>query len=345
MLLLAATLSLVIAADAVSFAPPDEPKPLAEQMRGAVDRSLPFLAKGGAKWREGTAGGGQNSRICVTCHQIPFTIWTHNEAQARGIAIDKVKHDDLTAWTLQWCASDKSPKSNTHTGGFLGTMQQLIMGRAASPLDKPTIETFTLFETVIGARQDADGFWKEGNQIVRDGAQREANEVDTMWMILGLDSLAELGEALPAATLASAAANRKRALSWLDEGAEPRKRTDWLVLRALIDRRDGDENKSHERLTDVLKRQNTDGGWPLVAGEASHAMVTGQVLYALSIAGPQLDADAIRRADQYLVDTQQADGSWNATSRREASKINIVTIHWATGWATIGLIRTLPTER
>jgi hypothetical protein len=137
----------------------------------------------------------------------------------------------------------------------------------------------------------------------------------------GLPFLAE-GE-----SLASAAANRKCALVWLNAGTESGKRTDWLLLRALIDRAQKDEKKSHERLTEVVKRQNTDGGWPVVAGEASHPLVTGQVLYALSIAGPQLDAAAIRRADQYLIDTQQADGSWNAGSRRETSKINVVTIH------------------
>ena len=68
-----------------------------------------------------------------------------------------------------------------------------------------------------------------------------------------------------------------------------------------------------------------------------------QSLYALSVANRTGDP-AVPRAWKYLLDTQQTDGSWKAGSRRDAAHVNVVTIHWGTGWATIGLIRTLPIE-
>ena len=328
---------------ACALASADEPSNVQSprQIREAVERSLPFLAEGGQAWREGRAGGGQNSRICVTCHQIPFTIWSHNEARARGFKIDQKKLDDLTAWTLDWCAEQKHPKTQTHTGGFLSTMQQLIMARDASPPDQKTRETFELFGKVIGTMQKPEGWWKEGNQIRGKGTEREANEVDTMWVILGLTSLEQLGDALPKAALEASAKNRERALAWLKEG-KPGTRTDWLALRSLLERESGDAKQADHWLKQMLGQQNGDGGWPMLKGEASHPLVTGQSLYALSIAGRTVDDPAVRRAAKYLLDTQQPNGSWKASSRNDPANTNVVTIHWGTGWATIGLIRTLP---
>ena len=317
-----------------------EKEPTPEQVRAAVDRGLPFLMAGGEAWREGKAGGGQNGRICATCHQIPFTIWSHNEAKAKGIKFDDKKLDDLTAWTLDWCAEQKHPKTQSHTGGFLSTMQQLIMGRSAAAPDKKALETYELFGKVIGTMQKPEGSWKEGNQIKGKGSEREADEVDTMWIILGLASLEKLGD-LNKETAKASAKDRERGIAFLKE-SKPGTRTDWLALRLLVEREYGDTKQAEDWQKQLLARQNADGGWPLAKGDASHPLVTGQALYALSIAGLTGDSPAVRKAQKYLVETQQKDGSWKAISRNDPEKTNVVTIHWGTGWATIGLIRTLP---
>jgi hypothetical protein len=184
-----------------------------EAVRRAVERSLPFLLEGGEAWREGRAGGGQNKRVCVTCHQIPFTIWSHNEAHRKGIKFDQKRLDDLTTWSLDWCAAQKHPKTQTHTGGFLSTMQQMVMGRSSEEPEGKTLETYELFGKVIGSMQKEEGWWKEGNQIRGKATEREANEVDTMWVVLGLQSLEQLK--LPGPALAAAARDRQRALAWL----------------------------------------------------------------------------------------------------------------------------------
>jgi len=122
--------------------------------------------------------------------------------------------------------------------------------------------------------QQPDGWWKEGNQIRGKGTEREANEVDTMWTILGMASLEQLGDALPKQTLQASAKDRQRALNWLKEG-KPGTRTDWLALRMLVDRDYGDAKQVQEWLKQLLGQQNLDGGWPLVKGGASHPLVTG----------------------------------------------------------------------
>src|SRR5262249_53672169 len=152
--------------------------------------------------------------------------------------------------------------------------------------------------------------------------------------------------AVDAKALASAKQNREKALAFLKD-AKPATRSDWLALKMLVDRRHGDKTKADGWQKALRERQNADGGWPFVKGGDSHPLVTGEVLYALSVAGVKGDDPAVRRACGFLVRTQRPNGSWESTSRAAlgntgARKVNAINVHWGTGWATIGLLRTLP---
>ncbi len=333
------TLALLLVGDVPAVAEGDAP-PTVQEVRAAVDRSLPFLLEGGEAWRDGKAGGGQNGRICSSCHQLPFTIWSHNEAKARGFKIEQQRLDDVTNWTLDWCSTQKHPKTQTHTGGFLSTMQQLLMGRSATPPDQTALDTYALFGKVIGTMQKPEGWWREGNQIRSKAPEREADEVDTLWIILGLTSLEKL-ESIPQETREAAAKTRELGLNWLKE-SKPGTRSDWLALRMLVEREYGEAPQAQAWQQQLLAQQNPDGGWPLLKGEPSHPLVTGQSLYALNIVGQSLDTPAIHRAQKYLLTTQEKDGSWKAPSRNRPDASNVVTIYWGTAWATIGLVRSLP---
>ena len=77
---------------------------------------------------------------------------------------------------------------------------------------------------------------------------------------------------------------------------------------------------------ELLRRQNSDGGWAFTKGGKSHPLVTGECLYALSVMGLKGDEVEVLRAWDYLVTTQDRDGSseerepaaW-ATARRTRS--------------------------
>src|ERR1043166_678849 len=218
-------------------------------------------------------------------------------------------------------------------------MQQMIMGRSSEAPDAKALGTYELFGKGIGSRQKDEGWWREGNQIRGKASEREPDEVDTMWVVLGLHSLERLK--LPAPALAASAKDRQRGLDWLKSG-KPGTRTDWLALRMLVEREFGDAEQVPAWKKQLLAQQNDDGGWPLLKGEVSHPLVTGQALWALILAGMPGNDPVIDRARTYLVSTQDENGSWKATSRNNPAHTNIVTIHWGTGWATIGLLRTLP---
>src|SRR6187551_3790457 len=72
----------------------DEPivlPPSDAAVREAVTRSLPFLEKGGVEW--------MNDRGCMSCHHVPFLLWSHRAAQAHGLTVDANKLAEWDEWS------------------------------------------------------------------------------------------------------------------------------------------------------------------------------------------------------------------------------------------------------
>src|SRR5947207_4639217 len=80
----------------VSAAPPG---PASQNVRGAVERSLPYLEKVSTAWMQ--------ERECNSCHNATFLVWTHNEAAARGFGMDRTKLAQWTKWSLADALSDR----------------------------------------------------------------------------------------------------------------------------------------------------------------------------------------------------------------------------------------------
>jgi hypothetical protein len=317
----------------IPTAPAADPAP--KDVRAAVEKSLPFLEKSSAAWRA--------DRKCVTCHQVPFTIWALNDAKARGLAVDAARLDDLTGWAFDFCTT--AEHEGQKTGGFHLTMVDIVLSQTAAAPRDDAGKAYARFETLFAKRQKPDGSWREGNQVKLAGAEREADEVDTMWTLLALRALDRLGDKLPPDTRKGLAAERDKALGFLRD-ARPGKRIDWLALRMMVAQEYETPAKAAELLKELRGQQGADGGWGYVRAGASYPHTTGEVLYALSRTGVPADDPVVRRAAKYLLDTQQPDGSWKALSRQAFStkpdKMTPISVHWGTAWATIGLLSTLP---
>jgi hypothetical protein len=75
------------------------PAATAADMRAAVQRSLPYIEKVGVAW--------MNERKCNSCHAVTFMVWSHNEAAAHGLDVDRVKLAQWTNWSLADSLSDR----------------------------------------------------------------------------------------------------------------------------------------------------------------------------------------------------------------------------------------------
>jgi hypothetical protein len=73
-----------------------------DAIRASVTRGLPFLEEAGVAW--------MNERGCLSCHHIPFLLWTHHSAHARGLTVHL---DKLSEWE-RWARKD----SLSHRNGY-----------------------------------------------------------------------------------------------------------------------------------------------------------------------------------------------------------------------------------
>ncbi len=92
----------------VLAAPPAAPEPstdaqaklaaTSDEVRAAVQRSLPYIEKIGVEWI--------NSRKCNSCHTVTFLVWSHNAAAAHGLDVDRKKLAEWTRWSLDDSLAD-----------------------------------------------------------------------------------------------------------------------------------------------------------------------------------------------------------------------------------------------
>lgn len=71
---------------------PAPPEATPQNIRASVQRSLPYIEKVGTDW--------MRERKCNSCHNVTFMIWSHNEAAAHGLVVDRKKLADWTKWSL-----------------------------------------------------------------------------------------------------------------------------------------------------------------------------------------------------------------------------------------------------
>ncbi len=297
--------------------------PAPAQSRPAIEKSLAFLEKEGADWII--------DRKCVSCHHVPFMLWTLNEAKERGFTVDAKKIEERTRWALE-------AKNFTPGGTGANPVAWLLLGKSASGEKE---EAWTKAVDHVLKHQKPNASWDPPGQFnAQKRPAKERVEVATSWVMLSLAYGKDEERTAQA---------RDRALELL-KTAQIGASTESLVLRVLIEHRFGDAGAAEARLAELLAQQNEDGGWNwLRDGKSSDAFGTGLVLYALGSVGVDSDSPAVRRARAYLLQTQREDGAWlvksigisNGNPAKIEERDGIYT-YWGTAWATLGLVRTMP---
>src|SRR6185369_6735547 len=89
--IIAALLAVLVSTTALRA---EEPAEKTAAVRQAVTRALPYIEREGVAWIE--------SKKCVSCHQVPFMVWSLNAAHRRGFEIDHTKLTNWNAWATDY---------------------------------------------------------------------------------------------------------------------------------------------------------------------------------------------------------------------------------------------------
>ena len=319
---------------ASSLASADEPvQPPGQKETGeqeAIRKGLAFVQTKGLDWL--------HVRKCASCHHVAQMVWVQRDAQARGFAIDEKGLAEATEFLLAADnragivpqAGEKEREGNPYS--LLAAYTVLAFREGGKEADPAAGEVTKVATSHLLSKQEADGSWKrfEGRSPVMP-----MQESATLLAELSLGPEPEEGE--------ETAPKRKLVRQWLAANSKGETALE-LSGRILV---------GHQRAASteqLLKLQNADGGWSQTKEMASDAYATGNAMYALlSRGGIDKDAPAILKARDFLLKTQQPDGSWKMTSRPPnngngttgAGNLEPITVA-GSAWGVLGLLQRVP---
>jgi squalene-hopene/tetraprenyl-beta-curcumene cyclase len=306
------------------------PSPKTADVGVTIERGLGFLVKDALAWK--------NKHNCASCHHAALVVWSMQEARQRGHAVAEPVLAELTKWLAE-SGDGKTgvprPPGVPKALNAKAVWFALALGADPKP-DTAVQKGLKLLWGTVKSDQTENGSWSSWPET-RPPIFGNSDESMTALATLAL---------LPAAAMGDdeAKAVRDKAVKWLAEtktDGDPQS----IAMRLVLWNRLGRPAKEWQPLVQLLKeRQNADGGWSQAKDMASDAWATGQALYALAHAGLKPDTPVIKRAHDFLIQAQRADGSWPMTSRPvkaggPGSNSLIPITAAGSSWAVLGLVR------
>jgi hypothetical protein len=321
------------------------PAATVEQIHQSVDRAIGYLQIESADWL--------TTRKCAACHHAPMPLWALGEAARQGYAIDQKyladttesllgSKDRLLASKIFPNPADPPDPRPQGRGLNMGLPFLAVAAQSFPSLSEGQKHSLKLIAEEIVKKQQPDGSW-EFFATLRRPPINESQTTDAAWIIMALE-----GETGPDAPESQREALSK-AIAWL-EAAKPSELHHDKVMKVLMGARSGRPRETLQTTIDeLLALQRVDGGWSQTVPELkSDAFATGQTLYVLSLAGYTAERPEIKRGIDFLVATQNPDGSWPMISRSTpdgspgSSKLLTPITCAASSWATLGLARLAP---
>jgi squalene-hopene/tetraprenyl-beta-curcumene cyclase len=289
-----------------------------EAQHHAVKRALGYVANAGESWIK--------KRGCVSCHQIPTMVWSHQLAGKIG---DDQISDKVATWT-HWSTQvvnfvKPSEKPDVEVASAMSANIDTMVALLLAVPQRSKQEWREPFVKKLCEEQAADGSWKACGQLP---AQRrpvdETTAVTTLWTTY---ALTKHGADFP----------RQKAIALADR-IDKAVSAEWYAVRLLVAGQD-DEAATQSSRKLLVSHQNEDGGWGWRVGEPSDALGTGYALYALAVDG--VAVQAIASASAYLVQTQEKSGKWivPGTKKSAKGKPTATANDWGTAWAAIALLQ------
>jgi len=307
-----------------------------EELREAVVKALPLLEKGAVGHRE--------QRTCFSCHNQGVPIVAITTARSRGIAVNDEELARQLKFITDFLATNRERfLEGKGTGGQVDTAGYALLALESGGW-KSDDNTSAVAEYLLLFQNDAD-HWKNSSHR----PPSEASELTTNY--LGLRGLASYGTESQQERIA---ARREQVRSWLQK-AEAKETEDHVFRMWSLKLLEEPSETIAAAVDSLRKLQRDNGGWSQLPEMDSDAYATGSVLVALHQAGDVATSDpAYQRGLEFLLKTQQDDGSWQVTSRSKPfqkyfetgfphGKDQFISAA-ASAWATTALALALPHE-
>jgi len=308
--------------------------PTPSAIKAAIQNSIPLIEK--------AAAGSARERKCFTCHNQALAVLALDEAKQRGFTIDEANFQ----LQIEHTAAHLKRGLNNYRAG---------KGQGGGP----DTASYALWTLELAGRQPDEvttavtGYLLERNQDkahwIRNSTRAPSMSSDTNTNYFVIRALKTFGtkEQRPRTE-----ARIKQAQQWLLDLKPASTEERVFQLRSLF-LLDVEESVTKTAIHELIKQQNTDGGWSQLPTINSDAYATGTVLVAL-LRSDQITADhpGITQGIQYLLQTQQPDGSWHVASRAKPFQTYFETGYphgkdqfisvTASSWATVALLLALP---
>jgi ankyrin repeat protein len=268
----------------------------------AIQRSIPLLQRSDADFVP--------KARCVSCHNNSLPAMAIAAARQRGFAVDeRIASQQVKANV----ASLESLRSRLHqgflipVGDFFGpnVFGYILLGLNAERYT-PDLNTDAV-AMYLRTHQMPDGQWAYGVANTRP---------PLCSLYVGQTAISMRAIQLYAPQTDKAAYNKAvhLAADWLAK-VEPKNNDDrgWRLMGLAWAGRN--PVVTQKALRELLAEQRADGGWSDISAMESTAYATGKALVALQTAGLPTSHAAYERGVQFLLRSQQEDGSWYVRTR------------------------------
>lgn len=298
----------------------------------AVEKGLFYIEETSIRWWE--------KKKCVSCHEGPMMMFSHNIAKRRGFPIDQEK---LDFWMEKWVliggkVNQRSSDKRKDGGGMLGAPLTLLYRDLDADRNPGRSESFVELTQIIGKDwQLEDGSWD-----IKVGLDY------TPWILMALTSFEESDMPLSEEARKQIVERRTRTEKWISdtEFVMPVRTEDLAAWVVYTHRPGANEGEGTALLKELLDRRRDDGLWGVNREiEFEHQLVTGAVLFALTSIGKDTSDPVVAETRRLLLDLQQEDGRWAEGGRifdKEGAEIeNSVYNLWTTAWVCAALSQTI----
>ena len=278
------------------------PQSSAETIRSAATRAITLVQASQKTWRVD----------CRSCHHQYLPAIAFRVARAHGLAVDEsiARRDAIKAFN--WKDIDAAVQFRNVIETSMDLAYAFVAADATGLQPNVAMQAYA---RMIAARQQPAGDWEDHHERP---PQSYSRFVQTAIALRALQLYSHPSERRDVEARVS------RALEWVRSN-EPHDTADraWQLIGLTWADRSGVATAFRAvQARALVKQQQADGGWGWKVGRESDAYSTAEALIALhDSGGASVKSLTWRRGVEFLIRTQQADGSWRVATRLHSSAV------------------------